>query len=312
MTSRDEILGLITSRRNWGRWGTDDERGAINLITAEKRLEAARLVQRGHVVSLARPFPVEPAGNNRKPAMHYMERRSRPGDAAAGVAADFIGIAAHGVSSTHLDALCHVWDKDGMWNGRQADEHITIPRASWGGIHHWKDGIITRGVLLDVPRFRGEPYVTEDKPVTGEELRAIAEDQGVDVRSGDALVVHSGREAWDRVEPAYGSGGGALQGSPSGREGRPGLHASCLEPLRDWDVAMLVWDMLDATPNEYELPFTVHAAIFAFGMALLDNALVEPLAEACMTYGNYEFMLTVAPLWIEGGTASPVNPLALL
>ena len=80
-------------------------------------------------------------------------------------------------------------------------------------------------------------------------------------------MVHSGREAWDRAQPAYGSGGGALKGSPSGREGRPGLDASCLEPLRDWDVAALVWDMLDATPNEYGLPFTVHAAIFAFGVA---------------------------------------------
>lgn len=311
MTTRDDIMQLIEGRRNWGRWGTDDERGAINLVTPDKRLEATQLVRHGISVSLTRPFPVEPGDNNRRPAMHYMERRGRPGDPGAGVAADFIGIAPHGVSSTHLDALCHVWDKHGMWNGRQAEDHITIPRASWGGIQHWKDGIITRGVLLDVPRFREEPYVTEEKPVTGDELRAAVHQQGMDIRPGDALVVYSGREAWDRTEPPYGSGGGALKGPPSGREGRPGLDASCLQPLRDWDVAMLVWDMLDATPNEYELPFTVHAAIFAFGMALLDNALLEPLAQACADYGSYEFMLMVAPLWIEGGTASPVNPLAL-
>jgi kynurenine formamidase len=309
--TRDEILTYIASHRNWGRWGADDQRGAVNLVSQHKRMEAAKLVRRGDTVSLARPFPVEPAPNNQRPALHYMERRARPGDESAGVAADFIGIAPHGVSSTHLDALCHVWDSDGMWNGRRADDHIDIPRASWGGIQHWKDGIVTRGILLDIPRFRSEPYVTQENPVTGEELRAVADFQGLQVTPGDALVVYSGRGSWDATQAPYGSGGGALKGSPSGLEGRPGLHVSCLEPLRSWDVAMLVWDMLDATPNEHGLPFTVHAAIYAFGLALLDNALLEPLAEACAAHGSYEFMLMVAPLWIEGGTASPVNPLAL-
>ena len=87
--------------------------------------------------------------------------------------------------------------------------------------------------------------------------------------------------------------------------------ASCLPFIRDNDVAVLVWDMLDFGPSGYDLPWTVHGAIFAYGLALLDNALLQPLAEACAQEGRYEFMLTIAPLKVEGGTGSPVNPIAL-
>jgi kynurenine formamidase len=89
------------------------------------------------------------------------------------------------------------------------------------------------------------------------------------------------------------------------------LHASCLPFLRDHDVAVLVWDLLDAAPTEYDIPWTVHGALYAYGVALLDNALLQPLAEACAQEKRYEFMLVVAPLKVVGGTGSPVNPIAL-
>ena len=89
------------------------------------------------------------------------------------------------------------------------------------------------------------------------------------------------------------------------------LHASCMGYIRDRDVSMLVWDMMDARPNEYELGWAVHPVIYAFGVALVDNALLQPLAEACAEEGRYEFLLVVAPLRVPGGTGSPVNPLVI-
>ena len=92
---------------------------------------------------------------------------------------------------------------------------------------------------------------------------------------------------------------------------RPGLHASCLPFLRDHDIAVLIWDMMDYMPNGYDIPWSVHGAIFAYGIALLDNALLQPLAEVCAQEGRYEFMLIIAPLKVIGGTGSPANSIAL-
>ncbi len=294
MPTRDDVLGYLRERNNWGRWGVDDQRGAINLITPEKRVRAAGLVRSGRTVSLSRDVPVTPGRGNPVPAQHFVRTYDN-------AAVDYYGISYHGYVTTHIDALCHVWGDDGMWNGRDPAKAISGAGASFGSIDHWRDGITTRGVLLDVPRHRGEPSVTIDKPVHGWELKAIAEAQGVALEPGDALVVYSGREAWQAANPAW-----------SGyRPPSPGLHASCLPFLRDHDVAVLAWDLMDASPNEYHLPWTMHGAIFAYGVALIDNALLQPLADACVQEGRYEFMLTVAPLPWVGGTGSPANPIAL-
>ncbi|MEX2245594.1 MAG: cyclase family protein [Dehalococcoidia bacterium] len=293
--TREEIVALLRERNNWGRWGDGDERGAINLITDEKRAEAARLVRSGRAVSLSRDVPTIPGRHNPMPAQHWLRVMDN-------AVVDYYGFLYHGYVTTHVDALCHVWDEGGMWGGRDPKIEVTSNGARFGGIQHWRDGITTRGVLLDVPKHRGEPSVTIERPVHGWELEEIAAAQGVTVGPGDALVVHSGREAWQAANPSW-----------SGyRPPSPGLHASCLEFLREHDVPVLVWDLMDAVPNEYGLPWTMHAAIFAFGVALVDNALVQPLAEACAAEGRYEFMLTLAPLPVVGGTGSPVNPIALL
>ena len=296
----EEVDFYLKDRRNWGRWGKDDEVGAINLITAEKRISAAQLVRSGRSLSLSRYFPKTPGPGNINPAQHWMRSSAREG---GGAAVDYYGIAYHGVASTHVDALCHVWNTDGMWNGRDPSHEITFDGARFGSVDRWSDGNITRGVLLDIPRHRGEPYVSQARPVHGWELEEVADSQGVTLDSGDAVVVYSGREAWQD----------AHRDSPYGTSGpeRPGLHASCLPFLRDRDVSMLVWDMMDCSPSGYEIPFTVHGAIFVYGVALLDNALLQPLSEACKAEGRYEFMLIVTPLKVEGGTGSPVNPVAL-
>ena len=300
LPTQEEVESYLRDRRNWGRWGGDDELGAINLITAEKRLSAARLVRSGSCLSLSRYFPKAPGPGNLYPADHWLRTIKRRG---GGGAIDYYGIRYHGYTATHLDALCHAWDSDGMWNGRDPDREITFEGATFGSVHRWGDGIVTRGVLLDIPKHRGEPYVTQERPVHGWELEDAAAAQGVELEPGDALVVYCGREAWQEAHPgtAYGPSSTA-----------PGLHASCLPFIRDNDVSVLVWDMQDLLPSGYDLPWTVHGVLFAYGVAILDNALLQPLAEACEQEGRCEFMLMVAPLKVEGGTGSPVNPIALL
>jgi kynurenine formamidase len=303
--SKEDVLRYLREARNWGRWGEDDQLGTLNLVTPEKRCRAAALVRSGRIVSLARPFPTEVAANNPSPAQLYTTRVER--GPTAGSVVDFAGINCHGTASTHIDAVCHVWDEDGMWNGRDPDEVIAFDGVRFGDVASYGNGIVTRGVLLDVPRHRGVPYVTQEQPVTGPELRAVAAAEGIELEPGDAVAVYSGRERWDAENPPWGTGSLDV-----GTSSRPGLHVSCLPFLRDVDAAVLVWDMMDLRPNGFDLAFAVHAAIWAFGLALVDNALLEPLAEACAEEGRWEFQLCIAPLRIAGGTGSPVNPIAVL
>lgn len=299
--SVDEVRALLIERSNWGRWGTDDQRGAVNLIDNHKRCEAAALVRSGQAISLSLDYPTQPAVNNPRPAQQYLKVIHQ--DHGRGLAVDYLGIEYHCPVATHIDALCHVWDSANGWNGRDPAEFVSIDGVSWAGIEQWRHGIVTRGVLLDIPAHRGVPYVTVDEPVTDAELRSVVEGQGVEIRPGDAVVVYSGRAAFE-----------AEHGPWSGGVTQPGLAASSLWFLRDCDCAVLVWDMMDAIPQSpgFDMPEPVHAALYSFGLALVDNADLEPLARACAQESRYEFMLCVAPLPVVGGTGSPVNPIAVL
>jgi kynurenine formamidase len=284
---------------NWGRWGKDDQKGAINLVTPDKSISGIRAAQHGRVISLSRPYPKTPGPGNPNPAQHFMG--IEPKGSGGAYAWDYYGISYHNLETTHVDALCHVWDENGMWNGREPQEYILSSGAQWGDINQWGDGIVTRGVLLDVPRFRGVPYVTHDEPVHGSELRAIAEAQGVDIQSGDALVVYSGRERWSEEFGPLGA-----------TTNRPGLHVSCMPFIKEVDAAVLVWDQMDLLPNDYGLPWSMHGVIFSYGLALVDNARLDVLADNCDELGKREFLFVLAPLRVEGGTGSPANPLVVL
>jgi len=297
-----ELQKFLREERTWGRWGPDDELGAVNLITDERRVAAAGLVRSGRAVSLSREFPTFPGSNNPRPAQHFMRRDPV-------MATDFYGIEYHGQASTHIDALCHVFDEDGqVWNGRRADEVITIEGASFGGIEHWRLGLVTRGVLLDVPRFRGELYVRQKRPVRPEELEEIAKAEGVKLSPGDALVVYSGRDRYDEEQPIVWGGARDEHGAIR----RPGLDPSCVRFVRQSDCAVLAWDMMDVMPLPWGgIPWNVHGSIYAFGVALIDNCDLGRLARACAEENRYEFMFILSPLVVVGGTGSPVNPLAV-
>ncbi|MBR61428.1 MAG: hypothetical protein CL904_02045 [Dehalococcoidia bacterium] len=299
--SKDQIEKELNENNNWGRWEDKSGYGAINLINEQKRIEALKVVEYGKSISLSRPLPVSPSDENPYPVQHYMSKIYR-GDTGVG-AVDYIGMNYHGQASTHIDALCHVWNEHGMWNGENPEEVIDYSGSKYGGIEAWEDGILTRGILLDVPRHRKKKYVEDGSPVHGWELEDIVASHDLAITPGDAILVYSGREEFNRNNQVN-WGGNKLK--------RPGLHASCLPFIRDNNISLLGWDMMDERPNEYGLPWTVHGAIFAYGIALLDNALLEPLSSLCHELNKYEFMLSVNPLKIVGGTGSPVNPIVVL
>lgn len=299
LPSEADVAAYFETCSNWGRWGPDDSAGTINLITDEKRRHAASLVRSGRPVSLALPLDTIGRDGNWTPAQHYL--RISPA-----YAFDYIGVNYHGYATTHIDALCHVFWQGKMWNGRPASD-VTSTGAQSGAVDAWANGIATRGVLIDIPRFRGEPFVTIDRPVRGWEIEAAAAQQGSPLEPGDAVIVYSGREAFKAAFPKL---------SPGGRTW-PGLHADTIPVFRGHDIALLGWDQMDARPGGYALfddvgGLPVHVlAIVIMGMPLLDNACLEPLAAACAEENRWEFLLTVNPLNVRGGTGSPVNPIAV-
>ena len=214
----------------------NDPMGAVNLITPQKRAAAAALVKTGRTVSLSRVF---------EPDQHFIRVNQR---GTGGSVVDYYGFLYHGVTVTHVDASCHVWDRNGMWNGRDPAKEIDTNGTRFADITAFSGGLITRGVLLDVPRHRRTSYVSMERPVDGAELEAIAKAQGVVIEAGDALMVlqrtGSIRSVGSRLWPLDGA--------------RPGLDVSCARFIRDRDVAVLGWDMHDAMPDKDGLPWPVH------------------------------------------------------
>src|SRR5262249_19277858 len=147
---------------------------------------------------------------NSRPAQHYSYVQSFAAN--GGAAGDYIGIAFHQSSFTHIDALCHILDEGGMWNRRDPRQDFSAHGASVGDVEQWKDVIVTRGVLVDVPRFRDQPAVSIGHPIHADELAAVAAHQGVQIEPGDALVVYGGRDAWARANPEWNSEGPTVPG----------------------------------------------------------------------------------------------------
>ena len=296
LPSEEEVRGYFDICSNWGRWGPDDQAGTVNHITPEKRREAAALVRTGRAVSAAYPLNTVGGPGNWNPAQHYV--RSLPD-----FSVDYIGLLFHGYATTHVDALCHVFWEGKMYNGKPSSD-VTSIGAKSGAVDAWKTGITTRGVLVDIPRFRGEPFVTLDKPVRAWEIEDAANAQGTPLKPGDAALIYSGRPAFFAANPQ------AVPGVPPSA----GLHVDTAPYLKQKDVAILGWDMMDASPSGYQVfpGLSVHVLTIVFsGMPLLDNAFLEPLAQACQEENRWEFLLTINPLNVRGGTGSPVNPVAI-
>ncbi len=299
---------------NWGRWGPDDERGALNLITDNKRRAAAALVREGLTVSCGGDLPTEPAPDNERPVHHYMVRT---GDAQSqhgrfGGSADYFAMTLHGFATTHLDALCHEFIDGKMYNGHESSE-VRADGAHRNSIMAGSDGIVSRGVLLDIPGLRGvdwlRPRRSEERGalpdhITAAELAAAEERQSVRVEEGDILLISTGRDALREAEGPQ---------NPL-RRGLPGLNADCLPWLHDRGVAVLGCDGISDSSHSgvegWNSPIH-HIAIVAMGIHLVDNMHLGQLVRACRERDRWEFMLMIAPLRLRRGTASPVNPIAI-
>jgi kynurenine formamidase len=231
----------------------------------------------------------------------------------AGAVTDHVGVSFHGFTTTHIDAICHVWGPDGMWNGKHPGEVITARGVDYAHVDKLRDGIITRGVLLDVPRYRGTAYVTREDPVTSTELEQVAASQNTPIAPGDALVINCGREAWEAEYDSWCTRTVLrdADGKPEVRMLHAGFHVSCLRFFRESDCSVVVWDMQDEWTEAPGTGLSVHNAIWAYGLTLVDNAQLDPLAATCRELDRYEFLFVAGPLRIAGGTGSPVNPLAI-
>lgn len=301
-----EVLELFDGLSNWGRWGDDDKLGTLNLITTDVTKAAAAVVTHGRTVSLARTVTPKYAPDNASPPIHFMIA-SGEGAPAEGshASADWYGIACHGHSMTHLDALGHLFWNGQMYNGRPASRVDQVTGAKDGSVEDAGGGITTRGVLLDIPRALGVPYLESTHRVTPDDLEAAEQAGGVTVRSGDALLIRTGRDV-DRAKRGP---------HVPDKDGGAGLSASCLPWLKERGVAVLGSDVAhDAFPSLYhQMETPIHlVCIVSMGMWLLDNAYLDDLADAAAELSQWEFLFSMGPLKLKRGTGSPVNPLAVL
>ncbi len=296
---------IYETTKQWGRWGAEDERGALNLLTPERVARAAALVRAGEVVSCGRDLAVMSAADNPAPALHHM---LMAGDVATGqglqFSADFVGVSFHGMAVSHIDALCHVFVDGHMYNGFPASA-VTSIGARRSSIEVGFGGIVGRGVLLDVPRARGVEWLEPADAIGPDDLDAACSVQDVAVEAGDVVLVATGRDArrarfgpWDPNDP-----------------GLAGLHPECIPWLAARDLAVLGSDgVSDVLPgNAHRWPMPVHQCMLTgMGVHLLDNLELGRLGAACAAEERWEFLFVVAPLRIRGGTGSPLNPVAIL
>ncbi len=297
------VESWMTELSNWGRWGENDQLGALNLITPEKRRAAAALVRDGVSISLAHPMLKEVAPDNPNPLKHTMEATGAA-DNPGSYAMDRYEIMYHGFAHTHLDALCHVWHNGKMYNGYERGT-VGADGCSELDIAAVQGGIFTRGVLIDIAWLKGVDYLEPGTAIYPSDLEAWERKTGITVQSGDAVLVRTGRWALRAEKGASGAAGGAA-----------GLHASCVPWLKERDVAILGGDTAsDVMPARIEgatgFVLPVHQLmIVALGVPLIDNADLEEVAKEAVARGRWEFLLTLAPMRVEGGTGSPVNPIA--
>lgn len=288
----------------WGRWGADDEHGALNFLTAEGVRRAVRLVSEGRVVPLGMALgPHTPVPDHRKHVERLMVRDG--GDYAAGgkrpggfqFAEEVISLAAH--TGTHIDALAHAWYDDLLYNGFSGDSVRSTTGAQRCGADRLVP-IVTRGILVDIASNREAGVMAAGEPVTERDLRSAYEAQGVVAEAGDVVLLRTG---WNGThaedELAY-------------HQHEPGLSVEGARWLADAGVAAIGADnyAVEVVPPEREGDvFPVHQLLLRdYGVPLIENLVLDELARA----GFGPFLFVASPLPLVGGTASPLCPLAIL
>jgi kynurenine formamidase len=315
--SEEEWRGYFTSLSNWGRWGPDDQRGTLNLVTPEKVRAATALVTEGRQVPCGRVIEF---GNRvsvyeqEDGVLHFMATTGgRLNPDGAGGGNDWVGFSIHGLYITHLDAPSHQFWGGTMFNGHPATSVTAETGARAGSVELAGEGIVTRGVLIDVAATKGVDPLPAGYGISTADLEA-AVSVGARPEPGDVVLVRTGygaeRKGQRRRVPDIPFAEGEEH---SDLPHLPGLHAATLPWFREHDVAVVGTDTgTERRPSTHTwvAPFHV-VAMTAIGMWVLDNFELEELAATCRELGRWEFLMVIAPLRFKGTTGSPVNPLAI-
>lgn len=296
--SEAELDALFEKVNNAGRWGADDQLGTLNFITDTKRVAAAALVRTGRALSIGRDLSTAQSANNPSPVRHTMCYQSHYPIGAV----DALCLDMHGFALTHLDAVAHVYRGEDVYNKRKAADVALPGGLTFADMLAQKDGIFTRGVLLNIAAARGVDWLTPDEGVYAADLEAAEKHQQVRVESGDCILVYTGLQKREAAE------------GPENLGQRVGIMPDAVRWMHEREISVYTGDCVDAFPNPYGARYAIyfHAlALAAMGLVLLDIPALEPLVELCDTLDRSDFLLTMAPLRIKGGTGSPVNPIAV-
>jgi len=309
MPLTDELRALAQRVSNWGRWGADDQRGTLNLITPEATRRGVAAVRSGDVYSLAIPLDQNGPqwdGNGMPDRVNPELKTHTVNVAFTGDPADFTttddSFRMGSQAATHLDALAHVGYERRLWNDTP-DSVVTEAGASKLGIEH--DGpIATRGVLLDIARLKGVEYFEENYAITGDDLDDAASAGGVAVESGDAVMVRTGHMHFlrqgDRIKYSF----------PA-----PGLSTKSIEWMRDHDIALVATDTITFEVYPCEDPnvfMPVHMIqLRDMGLAQGQNFNLDEFAAACAADGRIDCLLVATPLPLTGAAGAPVAPTAI-
>ncbi len=313
------VRALADRFSNWGRWGPEDELGTLNHIRAADVVAASGLVRSGRAFSLSIPVGdsgPQTGGFGRFNPIHLM---IRDGNAAATgtVVRDFYGGRDRWIrgtddllilplqSGTQWDALAHIVFENQIYNGYDATM-VGSKGAIRNDIANARDRVVGRGVLLDVPRSQGRPWLEPGEAIHADDLETCARAQGVTVGRGDIVLIRTGQMTQCREAGAWGdyAGGSA-----------PGLGLDAATWIYENELAAVATDTwgMEVLPNETPDVFQPLHIILIVKMGLLVGEIfdLDPLAADCATDGRYEFLFSAPPLPITGGVGSPVNPIAI-
>jgi kynurenine formamidase len=295
--AEQDVLALFDRCSNAGRWGEDDERGTLNFVCPEVTREACRTVSFGIPVSLAHDLCTT-RSRQTPPSATRVTLVAPPGPPSAH---ELLTLVPHGWEMTHLDSLAHSSFDGRIWGGRPFDEAVTSAGATFASIAESAEGIVTRGVLLDVARARDVPFLQTGEGINAEDLDAAEELTGTRVRRGDAVLVRSGQDARRRAQDNW-------EEFP-----REGLLPDCIPWLHAREIALYGGDCIERLPSGYaRVPLPLHqVGMVAMGLAILDAVEMERLAAAVAAFGRPTFLFVLAPLRVPGGSASAINPLAV-
>lgn len=299
--TKEDVDKLMTELSNWGRWGKDDQLGTLNLITPAKRKEAAGMVKEGVAISLAHDILKDKAPDNYNPFNVTVAPRPKNFNG-TGFGLDTYSVNYHGYAHTHMDALWHATYEGKMYNGYSADT-VTDEGGSKDSILVAKNGIFTRGVLMDIPKLKNVEYLEPGTPIYPEDLDAWEKEAKVKVSSGDVIFIRTGR--WARR---------AKMGPWNVARTAAGLHASCAQWLKSRDVAVLASDVAqDVSPSQVQgIGLPIHQIVLvALGLYIFDNCDLEQISLEAAKRKRWAFLVTAAPLAVPGGSGSPINPIAM-